>query len=95
MAPWHAGAHELPGDFSAQCTVSMASAEGQAAVFSTTFRQTPTNATAAEAEEESQVWDEEMSHDRQSEYSGALSEEPSAAHWAELHDTPSHRGYTP
>lgn len=94
MAPWHAGADQLPATFSAQCTVSVASAGGEAAAFSTIFRQTPTDVTAAEAEEESQVWEDEMSHDRQSEYSGALSEEPSAAHWAELHDSPSHRGYT-
>lgn len=68
----------------------MASADGQAAAFSTIFRQTPTDITVAEAEEESQVWEEELSQDGQSEYSRDLSEEPSAAHWAEAYDIPSH-----
>lgn len=83
-------ATQAPVAFSAQCTVTMASADGQAAAFSTIFRQTPTDVTVAAAEEESQVWEEELSHDGQSEYSGDLSEEPSAAHWAETYDAPSH-----
>ena len=78
---------DSPAPFSAQCTVSMASAAGQAATFSTIFRQTPTDLTAAEAEAEEE---EDLSHDGQSEYSGDLSEEPSAAHWAEMHATASH-----
>ena len=92
-ATGHSKTDQIPTTFSAQCTVSVASAAGQAAAFSTIFRQTPTDLTAEEAEEESQVWEEEMSHDGQSEYSGGLSEEPSAAHWAELHDAPSNMTY--
>ena len=39
-------------------------------------------------EEADEAWEEEMSQDEQSEYSGGLSEEPSAAHWAEMTDAP-------
>ena len=81
-------ADQVPATFSAHCTVNIASAS-QAAAFSTIFRQTPTDLTAVQAEEGSQFWEEEYSHDGQSEYSGGLSEEPSAAHWAELQDNPS------
>lgn len=90
IATCHTDATQSPATFRAQCTVSMASAGGQAAAFSTIFRQTPTDLTAAEAEEETQDWEEELSHEGQSEYSGDLSEEPSAAHWAGLRDTPSY-----
>lgn len=80
-------AEQVSASFSAHCTVNIASA-GQAAEFSTIFRQTPTDVTAGEAEEGSQFWQEEYSHDGQSEYSGGLSEEPSAAHWADIQDNP-------
>lgn len=85
-ATGHPKADQVSASFSAHCTVNIASA-GQAAAFSTIFRQTPTELTAGEAEEGSQFWQEEYSHDGQSDYSGGLSEEPSAAHWAE--DKPS------
>lgn len=85
VATWHSDATQLPSTCSAQCTVSMASAGGQAAAFSTIFRQTPTDPTLVEADKE-----EELSDDGQSEFSGDLSEEPSAAHWAETYDIPMH-----
>ena len=76
----------------------MGAADGASAAFSTIFRQTPTDTTAGLVEEEgedgaSHVWDEESSHDGQSEYSGGLSEEPSAAHWAELTAAPAYMAH--
>ncbi|KAL0033703.1 hypothetical protein WJX77_001675 [Trebouxia sp. C0004] len=79
-----------PGAFSAHCTVTVAPAvvkgnkydnEGQETAFSAIFRQTPTDSMAEEAE--SEAWEEEMVDEGWSEYSGGLSGEPSAAHWAE------------
>lgn len=81
-----------PGVFSAHCTVTVAPAvngnnhgnEGQETAFSAIFRQTPTDSMAEEAE--SEAWEEEMVDEGGSEYSGGLSGEPSAAHWAEQQD---------
>lgn len=61
-------------------------AAGQEAAFSAIFRQTPTDSVAEEAE--SEAWIEEVSGEGGSEYSGGLSEEPSAAHWAEQQEGP-------
>ncbi len=58
--------------------------EGQETAFSAIFRQTPTDSMAEEAE--SEAWEEEMVDEGGSEYSGGLSGEPSAAHWAEQQD---------
>ena len=55
---------------------------GQETAFSAIFRQTPTDSMAEEAE--SEAWEDEMVGG--SEYSGGLSGEPSAAHWAEQQD---------
>ena len=58
--------------------------EGQETAFSAIFRQTPTHSMAEEAE--SEAWEEEVVDEGGSEYSGGLSGEPSAAHWAEQQD---------
>ncbi len=58
--------------------------KGQETAFSAIFRQTPTDSMAEEAE--SEAWEEEMVDEGGSEYSGGLSGEPSAAHWAEQQD---------
>jgi len=82
-----------PGAFSAHCTVTVAPAVvdgdkygngGQETAFSAIFRQTPTDSRAEEAE--SEAWEEELVDEGGSEYSGGLSGEPSAAHWAEQQD---------
>ena len=66
--------------------MTVTTAAGQNAAFSAIFRQTPTDPVADEAE--SEVWVEEVSGEGGSEYSGGLSEEPSAAHWAEQQEGP-------
>ena len=80
-----------PGAFSAHCTVTVAPAVvdankygdgGQETAFSAIFRQTQTDSLAEEAE--SEAWEEELVDEGGSEYSGGLSGEPSAAHWAEF-----------
>ena len=82
-----------PGAFSAHCTVTVAPTVvsgnyhgngGQATAFSAIFRQTPTDSMAEEAE--SEAWGEDVVDEGGSEYSGGLSGEPSAAHWAEQQD---------
>ena len=66
----------------------MTAADSEPTAFSAIFRQTPTDVTAEvmeddeEEAETSERW--EMSYEGQSEYSGGLSKEPSAAHWADL-----------
>jgi hypothetical protein len=57
---------------------------GQETAFSAIFRQTPTDSMAEEAE--SEAWEEDLVDEGGSEYSGGLSGEPSAAHWAEQQD---------
>lgn len=91
----HPRGAQAAASFSAQCTVSIAAADDEAAAFSTIFRQTPTDPASGELEDEEahEVWEEEMSQDEQSEYSGGLSEEPSAAHWAEMTETPAATGH--
>ena len=69
---------------SAHYSLNMQAADGQAVAFSTIFRQTPTDPTAAEGQNEAYL--EEFSDFGESEYSGGLSGEPSAAHWADLQD---------
>lgn len=82
-----------PGAFSAHCTVTVAPplvkgnyyGDGaQETAFSAIFRQTPTDSMAEEAE--SETWEDGMVDEGGSEYSGGLSGEPSAAHWAEQQD---------
>ncbi len=82
-----------PDAFRAHCTVTVAPAVvkgnyygngGQETAFSAIFRQTPTESMAEEAD--SEAWEEEMVDEGGSEYSGGLSGEPSAAHWAEQQD---------